>query len=261
MILCVALIRLASTGVAAARPAGYEFFARTHAEGSLSAAVSMADSAVHGWAEGPAARVEITDSRNPMLPRGALLFTHDGGLTAVVVRPGAGAKPSPWNVGRPGFREPPDRDSAMTAGTKVRNLKIEKLADEPGGTMNGFATRHFRFRVAYDLSVELMGDVTETSTIRLDDLWTAPDLKLPGISIWIRRDSPGTGDPQSDQRIADAYAPASGTVMKRVTASTLSGPSGLAQTTKTTWEVTNLHPAAISPGLFEPPAARPAVTR
>jgi hypothetical protein len=250
----VALLSLFATGAAPKPRAGYEFFARTHAEGNLSRAVSMADSAVHGWAAGQAARIEITESRNPVLPVGALLLTTDGGLTAVIVSP-RDRKARSWNVGAPGSRETPDRDAAMTTGSRVRNLKIEKLVDEPGSKLSGFATRHFRFRLSYVLSVDVMGDVTETSTTRVDELWTAPDVNLPGTSIWLRRDPPGTGDPESDRRIAAAYAPASGMLVKRVTASTLSGPSGETQSTKTVWEVSKLRTAAIPPGTFEPPAA------
>jgi len=229
--------------------AGFRFRAATHAEGTASAAISMADTDVTGRVDGPRARIEIDKSRNPLLPQGSILLTQDGGKTFLLVD-SARKTSAAWT--------PPERAGGSAAARSIVRVQFEdpdvrKIAESAGEKLSGHSTKYFKFQVSYVTAVDVMGSVQKTAMNRVEELWTAPDLTEPGFAAWLRKDSATTGNEALDRRIAAALLGAPGTPLKRATTTTWKDSSGKDQTVKTTITVSELKKDAPPPELFRPP--------
>ncbi len=186
--------------------AGFRFRAATHAEGTASAAISMADTEVTGRVDGARARIEIVNSRNPLLPQGDILLTEDGGKTFSLLDT-ARRTSAAWT--------PPERAGGSAAARSIvrvqfENPDVQKVAESAGEKISGHATRYFKFRVSYVTAVDVMGSVQKTATNRVEELWTAPDLTEAGFAAWLRKDSALTGNDAFDRQIAAALSARAG---------------------------------------------------
>jgi hypothetical protein len=240
---------LATTLFAALRtPAGFTFRASTHAEGTASGAISFADMDVAGRVSGEKARIDIEKSRNPRLPKGDVLVTLDGGKTFRLLDPSARTS-SPW--------APPERSAAKAAPAVVQvrfeNPEVKQTGEGPGGTISGWPTKHYTFRITYVSAVDVMGSVQKTAMTRTEELWTAQTLSDRGFAAWLRKDSAPTGNAVFDGRIEADLSSAPGVPLKRVTTSTWKDAEGKDQMVKTTLVVTELRKAASPEALFHAP--------
>ena len=237
----------------AAAPApggGFRFRATTHAEGTASAAISMADIDVAGRVAGSRARIEIEKSRNPLLPQGSVLLTSDGGRTFALLDP-AKKTSAAWT--------PPDRARAAATSrssmvrVRFENPEVRKLEEKPGEKIAGFATKYSRFRISYVAAVDVMGSEQKTATTRVEELWTAADLTDAGFGAWLRKDSSPTGNDELDRRVSAELSSESGTPLKRVTTTTWKDSSGKDQTVKSTIAVTELKKEPAPDAVFQAP--------
>ncbi|MGH9444028.1 MAG: hypothetical protein ACRD16_17325 [Thermoanaerobaculia bacterium] len=244
---CLLVLPLAA---APALASGYRFRATTHAEGTSSAAISMADTVVAGRVDGPDARIEIEKSRNPLLPPGDVLVTRDGGKTFTRIDP-ARKVSSAWTPS--GLATGRNAAAGSIVAVRFENPEVRKLAESPGEKIGGFSTRYFKLRIAYVTDVDVMGSVTKTATTRVEELWTAPALTDSGFAAWLRKDSASTGNEELDRRISQEISAVPGTPLKRVTTTTWTDPSGKDQTVKTTISVSDLAKMTASPDLFKVP--------
>ena len=244
------LLPLFALPLAAAPAGGFRFRASTHAEGTASAAISMADIEVAGRVDGSKARIEIEKSRNPLLPQGSILLTPDGGKTFSLLDP-AKKTSAAWT--------PPDRarGAAASRSSMVRvrfeSPEVRKLEEKPGEKIAGYATKYSRFRISYVAAVDVMGSEQKTATTRVEELWTAPDLTDAGFAAWLRKDSSPTGNDELDRRVAAELDAEPGTPLKRVTTTTWKDSSGKDQTVKSTIAVTDLRKEPAPAALFEAP--------
>lgn len=235
---------------AAPAPAGgFRFRASTHAEGTASAAISMADIEVAGRVDGSRARIEIEKSRNPLLPQGDVLLTGDGGRTFSLLDPSKKTS-APWT--------PPDRARAASSRPSMVRVRFEdpevrKLEEKPGEKIAGHATKYSRFRISYVAAVDVMGSEQKTATTRVEELWTAADLTDAGFGAWLRKDSSPTGNDELDRRVSAELSAEPGTPLKRVTTTTWKDSSGKDQTVKSTIAVTELKREPVPAALFQAP--------
>lgn len=244
-----AFLLAVSLAAAPARAGGFRFRASTHAEGTASAAISMADTEVVGRVDGAKARIEIEKSRNPLLPRGNVLVTLDGGKSFSLLDP-ARKTSSAWSA-------PGTAGGGAAARSIVRvqfeSPEVRKLAESPGEKISGYATKYLKLRISYTAAVDVMGSVQKTETTRIEEIWTAPALTEAGFAAWLRKDSAPTGNDALDRQIASELSAAPGTPLQRITTTTWKDAGGRDQTVKTTVSVTELKKDSAPAAIFEVP--------
>jgi hypothetical protein len=234
--------------LAAAASAGVVYTATTSAEGQKGA--EMQASKVKGWVAGDNAKVEFETSGNPMMPQGSYMVTTDGGKTLKLVKP----KEKTYST--------LDMDSMMgMAGGMMKMMnfkftdpKVEKLAEEPDGLVAGIPTIYYKFRTSYAMEMKFMGMKQASTTVKEEEIWSAPKLIENALGIWLRRTPPKTGSEELDKLVAAEMGKIEGFPLKRVTVSTQTDKKGKSQTTKVTMEVTSLEMSIVPDSTFAIPA-------
>ena len=245
---CAAL--LAAAALALPAHAGVHYRATTKSEGAHGAAQSME---VEAWVDGPNAKILFANSDNPMLGTGTYIISNDGGETLFLVNPeektysqldlgalmaGAGAMLK-----------------AMGPMMKISfsNQKVEKLAEEAGPTILGYATTHYKFHTSYDSSIKVMGMGQSSHNDSVTDTWTTTELSDAGFSAWLRRE-PRTGIEDLDNMIAAEVSKGiHGVPLKMASATTTKDQRGNETKTNTTMEVTALKQESVPAGTFAIP--------
>jgi len=240
--------------------AGIHYKSVTHMEGgpqSRTAAGDMkGDTKVEGWAAGDKARIEFRESANPMMKTGMFMITKDGGKTMYMVNPEDKTYVE-WDL----------KAMLGTAGAVMNGMgalvkmdfstpKIEKLAEEDGGTLLGLPTRHVRYRTSYTLTVKVLGMGNSSDVVSEQDIWTTQKLSDIALGAWLRADPPQTGNEQLDKLIASGREKIQGIPLKMITVSTNTDKKkGRTTVTRMTMEVTEINAStAVPPSSFEIPA-------
>lgn len=206
------------------------------------------------WVDGASARVEFRESDNPVMPAGGYLLTKDGGQTVVIVDP----EEKTWArydleamLGALG-------NVLQAAGPmldfQVGNVEVEKLSEEPGGSMHGFDTTHYRYRTTYDMTIKVMGMQRTNSVERIEDRWLTDDLDEAALGVWLRK-APKTGLEDLDRLIEAEMQKVQGVPLKMEDVTTTTGQKGKrSSTSRTTMEVTDLEQGvSVDPAKFEIP--------
>ncbi|MFY9820162.1 MAG: DUF4412 domain-containing protein [Thermoanaerobaculia bacterium] len=213
---------------------------------------------VEGWVSGEKARVEFKDSTspNPFTQKGTYLLTQDGGKTLYLVNP----EEKTYSV--------LDLNAVLGAvGTVMNGLgpllkiqfsepKVEKLADEDGGTVAGVPAHHTKYRTSYTTTMKMFGVGRSNAVVSEQDFWTSTKLVDPGMGVWLRAQPPRTGNADFDRLLTAERYKLQGYPLKMVTVTTnTDSKSGKANTSHSTMEVTQLETNATVPaGSFELPA-------
>jgi hypothetical protein len=71
--------------------------------------------------------------------------------------------------------------AGMAGQMEITDVKLEKTVDEPGESIEGYATRHYRFKSSWAMSMQGMPVKTESSTV--EDLWTTTAIDLPATPM------------------------------------------------------------------------------
>ena len=214
------------------------------------------DMQVEGWASGNGARVELKESNNPILKKGAYLITKNGGQTVFLVDPEEKTY-AEWDV-----RAMLGAAGAMLNGmgpllkVEFTEPKVEKLLEEAGPAIAGLPTRHYRYRTSYTTKIKMLGMGNESSVVSEEDVWVTDQLKDAGLSVWLRAEPPRTGNDQLDKVIAANREKLTGFPLKTVVVSTsTSKKNNKTVTSRTTMEVTEIDTGAKVPATsFEVPA-------
>ncbi len=214
------------------------------------------DMQVEGWVSGDSARVELKESNNPILKKGAFLITKDGGQTIFLVDPEEKTY-AEWDI----------RAMLGAAGAVMNGMgpllkmeftepKVEKLLEEAGPALVGLPTKHYRYRTSYTMKIKMLGMGNETAVVSEEDIWVTDRLQDAGLSIWLRAEPPSTGNDQLDKVIAAGREKFTGFPLKTVVSSTSTNKKNNKQTTaRTTMEVTELDTKVNVPGTsFEIPS-------
>ena len=122
-------------------------------------------------ADGGKAKMEVVESPdNPFMPPGTYLLATEGDMLLV--------NPAARTYGR--------FDTSMLEGIgemagqfEFTDVTFEKVVDEPGESIEGYATRHYQFKSSWTMSMQGMPVKTEQSTV--EDLWTTTAIELPAM--------------------------------------------------------------------------------
>lgn len=208
---------------------------------------------VQGWADGERARIEYTESNNPVLPAGSYLLTTDGGETVLLVNPKEETY-STWDLSA-AFQSL-TRLEEMTGGMVKIDFQdpvSESLATEPGEEMLGYPTTHHRWKSGFTLQMK-MGFIDRSQRQEtVTDAWVTDAVDDPGLFAWLRAMPPTTGDPELDQHLASEMRQVDGIVLQMVQETTSTNKKGRERTSSTRFEVTTLREEGIPDERFAMP--------
>lgn len=247
-IVCLAAV-LAVLGFATTAAAGVHYEAVTLTEGPGKPQTL----GVEAWVDGSSAKVLFTESNNPMAGSGTYVLTRDGGETVLLVNPEEKTY-AEWDM------------EAMLAGLnqvmeqvgpllnlEITDIEVEKLLEEPGGSLHGMSTTHYRYRTSYQMTVKVLGMGRSNLVERLQDIWSTRELNEPAMGLWLRK-TPTTGHEQLDQLIAAEMEKAQGFPLKSVEVTTSTDKKGRETVTRSSTEVTVLERGvAVPAATFEIP--------
>lgn len=217
---------------------------------------------VAGWAEGSKGRVDVTQSTGLAVKTGDFLLTRDGAQTIDRVEPAKAAyfrwdPATLWRALETASVQPGMRSGAVATPKPVEPT-VEVLTDEDGGLYAGYATRHLRVRVTYvsqegparmRRGAKDAAPATPPPTVRDEEIWLAPDLKDPGLGVWLAGGASPTGDASLDAKIAALLPPTPGACLKRVLSVTATR-FGRASETRSSMEVTEIGIKDAPEGIF-----------
>jgi hypothetical protein len=124
-------------------------------------------------ADGGNARMEMVESPdNPFMPPGSYMLVADDEM--LLVNPAARTFARFDTSMFEGL-------SGMAGQMEITDVELEKSLDEPGETIEGYATRHYRFKSSWTMGMQGMPVKTELSTV--EDLWTTTAIDLPAKSM------------------------------------------------------------------------------
>jgi hypothetical protein len=209
---------------------------------------------VRGWIDGAAAKVEFADQKGTMFKAGSYLLTKDGGRTLFLVDPKEKAY-SRWDV------------EAMLASMfaliestgplldlDFSNATSKKLAEDDGGTVLEYPTRHYQWQSAYDMRLSVLGMKRQYHVESVQDFWSTDQLAAEGFKVWLRPDRTRTGNEGLDEMLSGEMSKVQGFPLKMVTKSTLTTGKGKQQNSTSTMQVTTLRPESVEASVFELPA-------
>ncbi|MCX7010828.1 MAG: DUF4412 domain-containing protein [Kiritimatiellaeota bacterium] len=232
---------------AATAQAGWEYTSVTKGEGGRHA--DMANANVHAFVDGAKARIEFTESKNPMMSAGNYLLTSDAGKTVYMVNPGEKTY-STWDL---------DAMMGMAGGMmgmmnmQVKDQKSEKLLEESGPKMQGLPTTHYKFHTAYTMEINFMGMKQSTTTVNEEELWSTTALKDDAFTFAAMRKGMKSGNAELDKLIAAQLNKAHGFPLKVVTKNTTKDARGQEHTSTMTMEVTELKQSSPAASQFKLP--------
>ncbi len=227
--------------------AGWEYTSVTKAAGGKHA--EMANATVHAIVDGSKAKIEFTESKNPMMGTGNYLLTTDAGKTAHLVNPGEKTYGT-WDM---------NAMLGMAGGMmgmmnmKIKDQKAEKLLEEKGPAIHGLPTTHYKFRTSYTMEINFMGMKQATSTANEEEMWVTTALKDDALTFAAMRKEMKTGNADLDRLIADQMNKAQGFPLKVITKNSATDPNGNAQESTVTMEVTSLKKISPAADVFQMP--------
>lgn len=243
---------LAAAALAAPAHAGIHYQTVTHVEteGQKPQVIRA-----EAWVDGGSARIEFKESDNPLMPGGAYLLTRDGGESVVIVDP----EEKTWArydleamLGSLGNMM---QSMGPVVDFDVSGIAVEKLLEEPGGTIHGLSTTHFRYRTTYTMTIKILGMGRANAVERVEDRWLTDALDEAALGVWLRK-TPRTGIEDLDKLIDAEMAKIQGVTLKSTDVTTTTGQKGKrSSTSRTTMEVTEFErEVAVDPAKFEVPA-------
>jgi hypothetical protein len=235
--------------VASPSAAGVYYKAVTAVEGQQ----GVGDTTVQAWIEGEKARIEFVESGNPLTPAGAYLLTQDGGRTILLVNPEQKTY-AEWDLAAmAGVAGSVMKGMGPLLKFEVSQPRVEKLADEDGGSLLGLPVRHFRYRTSYTMKVKVFGMGQESSVVSEQDIWTTRQLEDVALGVWLLKEPPSFGNEQLDALVAAETSKIDGLPLKQTTVQTTTSKRGQT-TTRTHMEVKELRQGNPPAGSFQLPA-------
>jgi hypothetical protein len=208
-------------------------------------------SATQGFADGVKIRLELQDSKDADNPQGMYAISLDGGHTLYLVNP---ARKEFARVDTETLRA--KATQALKARMKettlqVESPKVEAVLAEPGGTLDGHPTRHYKLRISYSLHV-LKTD-TLSSYVEYQDLWMASDIEQKGASNLLISFRP-SGDPRIDGAWERELAQIPGFPLRQVTLRTEVNEEGNSRVLRISREITKVRTGPLPGSLFVLPS-------
>jgi len=244
-------VMVAGVSVATVR-AGVSYTAVTKAEGGPPEAAAMQAMTMKVAADGSSARMEFMDSGNPMMPAGGYMLTSDAGKSVYLVDPAARSY-TRWDLDKMmgGMGDMMEAMKGMVT-MKFLNPKVEKVLDEAGPQLHGYATRHCKFVTSYTLATTMMGMTSESNVRIEDEVWSTDSLKDEALQTWNKSQRVKTGNASLDEMIRLQMDSVQGFPLKKIS-TTANTTMGATQESKTVMEVTELKEASVPASTFTLP--------
>ena len=225
--------------------AGWEYTSVTKAEGTRgSEAMSQT---VKGLVDGDNGRFEFVASGNPILGVGTYLLTRDAGAKVYLVNPKEKSY-ALWDIkalmGAVGALAKP----------AISNMKVDKVSEEKGEKILGYATTRYKLHSAYTMTMNIFGMVNASSIDREQEFWAAPALKDAAFSFRGMLQGMKSGDEGLDKLFTEQMSQVKGFPLKMTSTQTTKDSRGQTQTMKIAMEVTELKEVKAGSSAFELPA-------
>lgn len=245
------IVALLSALVSAVAQAGFYYEATTTTSGD-GANQTMR---VTGWIDGSAARVEFIDGggRAGLFQEGSYLVTRDAGSTVYLVNP-AERSYSPIDLDAIfGFAGAMLDVAGGTVQMEFKDLVNEKLGEEPGESLLGYATTRYEFHTAYTMSVSVLGFGRSTTFDSNVEVWCTDEIDAEGFRVWLQPNRFRTGNADFDGLIEQLYQGIDCLPLRTVASTTNTG-SGRDTTSTSETLVTTLREEAVDVAVFDLPA-------
>jgi hypothetical protein len=114
---------------------------------------------------------------NPFMPRGSYVLMRGGPSDMYLVNP---AQRSYARFDTEMFTQMAASMQGMVGQIQFKNVSVEKLVDEPGETIAGYPTRHYRYKASWTMQPGQMPMSVETTLEQ--DVWTTTAFVVPSIT-------------------------------------------------------------------------------
>lgn len=203
-------------------------------------------STIQGFADGTKFRLEFQESKTAGNPQGIYEISVDSGRTAYMVNP-ATQEFARFDFQRYMAKAAEKLKALLKTDLQIESPKVETVLTEPGGTLDGHPTRHYKVRISYSMHF-LKTDVRHPYA-EYQDLWMASDIEQAGASnllIYFR--------PSGDARIDGAWerelAQIPGFPLRQVTLRTEVNEDGNSSVVRFSREITGVRTGPVPASLF-----------
>jgi hypothetical protein len=175
------LVAVVFLGFSPAILAGVTFTQITTVDGKRTAVTKVS-------ADGGNAKMEMVESPdNPFMPPGSYMLVANEEM--LLVNPAARSYARFDASVLEGLGE-------MAGQMEITDVQFEKVVDEPGETIEGYATRHYQFKSSWKMGMQGVPMKTETSTV--EDIWATTAIEIPVTPL----DVSGGGMPSQVMELA-----------------------------------------------------------
>jgi len=210
---------------------------------------------INGWVEGDHARVEFASGeKKGWFADGNYLVTTDGGENVYLINP-KDETYAPFNLNEmmASLGQAMNMMEQMGGMVKIEitDTNSEKLLEEPGGSILGHSTTHYRYQSGYTMNLKMMGIKQQTKNDTLMDIWSTDALEARGFGIWLKPGSQmRTGNEGLDKMIGEQFEKIQGFPLKMVMETTATNKKGKEQKSTSTIEVTVLREESVADDKF-----------
>jgi hypothetical protein len=132
-------------------------------------------------AEAASVKMETLQSSadNPFMPAGSYMLMTDGETLLI--------NPTARTFARLEMTLP-EGLSAVMGQMEIGDVKFDKVLEEDGGSIEGYATRHYRFESSWTMGMQGMPVKTELGLV--EDIWATTAIELPSIPMSVGGEMP-----------------------------------------------------------------------
>ena len=204
-------------------------------------------SSTQGFADGAKFRLEPQESKTADNPQGVYAISVDGGRTVYLVNPARQefARVDSQTL----MAKAAERFKALMQQTSLQLElpKVETMLSEPGETLGGHPTHHYKVRISYTL--HFLKNNVRSSYVEYQDLWMASDIEQQGASNLLIYFRP-TGDARIDGAWQKELAQMSGFPLRQVTLRTQVNEDGNSRVLRISREITAVRTGQVPASLF-----------
>ncbi len=200
-------------------------------------------STARGFADGAKLRLEPQEDN----PQGGYVISVDGGRTIYLVNPAR------QEYGRADMQtlmaKVMEKLKALNKQTtlQIESPKVETVLTEPGETLDGHSTRHYKLRISY--SMHFLKTDLRRSYVEYQDLWMASDIEQKGASNFLISFRP-TGDARIDGAWERELAQIPGFPLRQITLRTEVNEEGNSSVLRISREITKVRTGPVPTSLF-----------
>ena len=207
------------------------------------------------WVDGPKSKVQfVGGAKKGIYAEGSYLVTKDGGEAVYYVDPKEETY-ALFDIEQMMAMAGQMMEMMEQMGGMMKmeftNTYNEMLLEEPGESIHGRSTTHYRYKSGYTMSMKMMGFKQQTTIDSIQDLWCTQELDSQGFGIWLRPDrNMKTGNDEFDNLINTEMEKIRGFPLKTATVSTTTNKKGKSVKNTATTEVVVLREETIADSTF-----------